>query len=130
MAVPESGRKAFTLRYNDPNHPANNGKLLSALTSGLYNPKPELIERAGMANKESQDKKRAAQGLPPSEPWKDKLRRKKKEQTEGLKILQEDVIYLMIVSMPTEEELKESVAELRHLMETEGRTLPPGHSRR
>jgi hypothetical protein len=96
----------------------------------LYNPKPGLIERAGMAIKESQDKKRAAQGLPPSEPWKDKLRRKKKEQVGRLKILQEDVMYLMIVNMPTEEELKQSVAELKHLMETEGRTLPPGHSRR
>jgi hypothetical protein len=74
--------------------------------------------------------KRAAQGLLPSEPWKAKLRRKKKQQVGRLKILQEDVIYLVNVNISTEEELKGTVAELKHLMETEGRTLPPGRSRR
>lgn len=44
-----------------------------------------------------------------------------------MKILKEDVRYVMIVNMPTEEELKASVAKL---METQGRTLPQGHSRR
>ncbi|KAL3469187.1 hypothetical protein BJX99DRAFT_81276 [Aspergillus californicus] len=130
LSIPESNRKAFVSRYNDPNHPANNGKLLSSLTGGLYVPKPGLCERAGTAIREAQDKKRAAKGLPPSEPWKEALKRKKKQRTGRLKILQEDVMYLMIVNMPTEDELKESVAQLKRLMETEGRTLPAGYSRR
>ncbi|KAK4867606.1 hypothetical protein LT330_001116 [Penicillium expansum] len=115
VAVPESGRKAFTSRYNDPNHPANNGNLISALSGGLYKPKPGLIERAGIAIKESQDRKRAAQGLPPSITWKEKWTKKKKEIGSRIRILSEDVMYLMIVNMPTEEELSESVAKLQYL---------------
>ncbi|KAJ5781998.1 uncharacterized protein N7518_010481 [Penicillium psychrosexuale] len=115
LAVPESGRKAFTSRYNDPNHPVNSGNLLTTLSGGLYQPKPSLFERAGAAIKETQDKKRAAQGLPPSETWKEKWARKKKETGSRIKILREDVMYLMIVNMPTEEELKESVAKLQYL---------------
>ncbi|KAJ5159788.1 uncharacterized protein N7482_006792 [Penicillium canariense] len=115
VAVPESGRKAFTSRYNDPNHPVNNGNLLTTLSGGLYQPKPSLLDRAGAAIKKSQDKKRAAQGLPPSETWKEKWARKKKETGSRMKILSEDVMYLMIVNMPTEEELSESVAKLQYL---------------
>ncbi|KAL2827388.1 hypothetical protein BDW59DRAFT_160350 [Aspergillus cavernicola] len=115
VAVPGSGRKAFTSRYNNPDHPANSGNLLSTLSGGLYKPKPGLFERAGTAIKESQDKKRAAQGLPPSETWKEKWARKKKETGSRIKILSEDVMYLMIVNMPTEEELRESVAKLQYL---------------
>lgn len=33
--------------------------------------------------------------------------------------LQEDVMYLMIVNMPTEEELQEAVAEMQYLMENQ-----------
>lgn len=59
LAVPESGRKAFVSRYNDPNHPANNEEVLSTFTGGLYVSKPVLLKRAGAAIKKSQDKKRA-----------------------------------------------------------------------
>ncbi|KAJ5106872.1 hypothetical protein N7456_003547 [Penicillium angulare] len=121
LAVPETARKGFNSRYNDPNHPANNGKLLSALTGGVYNPKPSMIERATAAYKERDDKKRAAKGLPPAEPWKDKLRRKKKEQGARFRIAGEDVMYLMIVNMPTQEELKETVAHLQYLVEEQQR---------
>jgi hypothetical protein len=93
----------------------NSGNLLTTLTGGLYQPKPGLFERAGAAIKESQDKKRAAQGLPPSETWKEKWARKKKETGSRIKIFKEDVMYLMIVNLPTEEELSESVAKLQYL---------------
>ena len=115
LSVPGSGRKDFTSRYNDPNHPVNSGNLLSTFTGGLYKPKPSLFDRVGAAIKESPDKKRAAQGLPPSETWKQKWARKKKETGNKMKIFREDVMYLMIVNMPTEEELMESVAKLQYL---------------
>jgi hypothetical protein len=60
VAVPASGRKAFTSWHNNPNRPANNGNLLLTLSGGLYVPKPCLFKRAGAAIKESQNKKRAA----------------------------------------------------------------------
>lgn len=115
MAVPKSERPVFTSRFNDPDHPANSGKLLTVLSGGRYQPKPGLFERAGAAIKESQDKKRAAQGLPPSETFKQKLNRKKKEANNRFNPLKEDVMYLMIVNMPTEDELRESVAQLQYL---------------
>lgn len=119
VAVPESGRKAFTSRYNDPNHPVYSGNLLTALSGGLYKPKPSIFERAAASIKESQDNKRAAQGLPPSESWKEKWARKKKETGSNIKILREDVMYLIIVNMPTQEELRESVAKLQYLAQQE-----------
>ncbi|KAE8360369.1 hypothetical protein BDV27DRAFT_167873 [Aspergillus caelatus] len=127
LAVPQSGRKGFVSRYNDPNHPVNNGKLTSVLTGGLMGNKPCLIERVATSIRESQDSKRIARGEPPSEPIKEKRQRyhrKKKKPGFAKKVLQQDVLYLLIVNMPTEEELKQSIAQLEHLMEQSGQRLP------
>ncbi|KAJ5924239.1 hypothetical protein N7466_008426 [Penicillium verhagenii] len=121
LAVTEENRKPYTSRYNDPNHPANSGNLISTLTGGKINPKhkPSLFERAGSAIKERDDRKRALQGLPPSETFKEKMARKKKESGNRYKLLREDVLYLMIVNMPTPQELEEAVARLRYMVELE-----------
>lgn len=121
LAITEENRKPFTSRYNDPNHPANNGDLISTLTGGKFShkKKPGLIERAGSAIKERNDRKRALQGLPPSETLKEKINRKKKEQGNKYKLFREDVLYLMIVNMPTPEELEQAVARLRYMMDLE-----------
>lgn len=121
LAVTEENRKPFTSRYNDPNHPANNGSLLSTLTGGkvVRKKKPSMLDRAGSAIKERNDRKRALQGLPPSETFKEKIARKKKEQGNKYKLFREDVLYLMIVNMPTPEELEQAVVRLRYLMELE-----------
>jgi hypothetical protein len=120
VAVPKSKRPAFKSRFNDPDHPASNGNLLTIFSGGLYQPKPSLFERAGAAIKESQDKKRAAQGLAPSETFKQKLNRKKKDVNNRFNPLKEDVLYLMIVNMPTEDELRDSVAQLQYLSQQRG----------
>ncbi|KAJ5925416.1 hypothetical protein N7454_008055 [Penicillium verhagenii] len=121
LAVTEENRKPYTSRYNDPNHPVNSGNLISTLTGGKINPKhkPSLFERAGSAIKERDDRKRALQGLPPSETFKEKMARKKKERGNKYKLLREDVLYLMIVNMPTPQELEEAVARLRYMVELE-----------
>jgi len=41
--------------------------------------------------------------------------RKKKEVNNRFNPLKEDVMYLIIVNMPTEDELRESVAQLQYL---------------
>jgi hypothetical protein len=117
LAITEDNRKPFTSRYNDLNHPANNGDLISTLTGGKFShkKKPGLIERAGSAIKERNDRKRALQGLPPSETLREKINRKKKEQGNKYKLFREDVLYLMIVNMPTPEELEQAVARLRYM---------------
>ncbi|GAB1202543.1 hypothetical protein APSETT445_001161 [Aspergillus pseudonomiae] len=119
LAVPESGRKGFVSRYNDPNHAVNNGKLTSVLTGGLLGSNPGLIERATNSIKESQEVKRLARGEPLSEPFKEKWQRYQCKRKPGLakKVLQQDVLYLLIVNMPTEEELQQSIAQIEHLMQ-------------
>ncbi|PIG81841.1 hypothetical protein AARAC_003683 [Aspergillus arachidicola] len=126
LAVPESGRKGFVSRYNDPNHPVNNRKLTSVLSGGLIGSKPGLIERAATSIRELQDSKRIARGEPPSEPIKEKWQRyqRKKKPSLAKKVLQQDVLYLLIVNMPTEEELQQSIAQLEHLMQQAGQRVP------
>ncbi|KNG80942.1 hypothetical protein ANOM_011026 [Aspergillus nomiae NRRL 13137] len=126
LAVPESGRKGFVSRYNDPNHAVNNGKLTSVLTGGLLGSKPGLIERATNSIKESQEVKRLARGEPPSEPIKEKWQRYQCKKKPGLakKVLQQDVLYLLIVNLPTEEELQQSIAQLEHLMQQTAQSVP------
>ncbi|KAJ5758947.1 hypothetical protein N7520_006103 [Penicillium odoratum] len=121
LAVPEEKRSGFTSRYNDPNHAANNGNLISALTGGLVKPGPSMFEKATNKMRERENRKRASQGLPPveTETLKEKIARKKKETGSRIRILREDVMYLMIVNMPTPEELEESVARARYMMEQE-----------
>ncbi|OQD77221.1 hypothetical protein PENDEC_c003G05555 [Penicillium decumbens] len=114
VAVPKSERPAYRSRFNDPDHPASSGRLFTVLSGGRYKPNPGLIQRAGTAIKESQDKKRASQGLPPSETFKKKMTRKKKEVNNRFNSLKEDVMYLIIVNMPTEDELRKSVAQLQY----------------
>lgn len=47
LTVPASQRKALVSRYNDPNHPANNGNIVSLVTGGKLGsaPQPSLLER-------------------------------------------------------------------------------------
>ncbi|KAE8337988.1 hypothetical protein BDV24DRAFT_153876 [Aspergillus arachidicola] len=126
LAVPESGRKGFVSRYNDPNHPVNNRKLTSVLSGGLIGSKPGLIERAATSIRELQDSKRIARREPPSEPIKEKWQRyqRKKKPSLAKNVLQQDVLYLLIVNMPTEEELQQSIAQLEHLMQQAGQRVP------
>ncbi|KAE8160787.1 hypothetical protein BDV40DRAFT_302011 [Aspergillus tamarii] len=113
LAVPESGRKEFVARFNDPNHPVNYGKLTSVLTGGLMGNKPCLLNGLRLPSGNH------------------KTPRELLEKTPGIvkKVLQQDVLYLLIVSMPTEEELKQSIAQLEHLMQQSGQCLPrqPSH---
>ncbi|GMF78039.1 unnamed protein product [Aspergillus oryzae] len=94
LAVPESGRKGFVSRYDDPNHPVINGKISSVLTGSLLGSKSGLIERAATSIKESHDSKRIARGKPPSEPIKEKWHRYQRKKKPGLakNVLQQDVL--------------------------------------
>ncbi|EIT76298.1 hypothetical protein AO1008_03199 [Aspergillus oryzae 100-8] len=122
VAAPLLGRKGFVSRYNDPNHPVNNGKISSVLTGSLFGSKSGLIERAATSIKGSHDSKRIARGEPPSEPIKEKWQRYQLKKKPGLakNVLQQDVLYLLNVNMPTEDELQQSIAQLEHLMQHAG----------
>jgi len=95
--------KKFASRYSDPNHPANSGTILGLLTGGKFDPKAKRrgeraqrrAHRRGYHLSE-QDVKNAEMGRLPK-------RRK------GLigRVLHKDVLYLTIVNLPSESEMKE-----------------------
>ncbi|KAH6888389.1 hypothetical protein B0T10DRAFT_573104 [Thelonectria olida] len=122
LAVPESGRQGFVSRYSDPNHPANNGRLISLLTGGKIEGRPGPIKRAANSIRESREARRNIGGESPGEPIQGSEPQRPRKRRPGLikKVLQQDVLYLLIVNMPTEEEMQQSVAQLERLMQGAG----------
>ena len=97
MDLPEEQRPSFATRLADPNHPAFQGSWLTLFSGGKVKP------LRGTPQQKAQRKaaKRAAKGKGVSK--KDKMR--------------ENVLYLMIVDMPTEAEIEMA----RHAIEVEDR---------
>lgn len=97
LAVPSE--KQFASRFSDPNHPVNNGSLISLITGGVVDLKTMKQQRKGA--------RRVRRAIRRGEPVTDKtaLRRGGRQ---GLvkRMLTKDVLYLMIVNLPSEEELQ------------------------
>ncbi|CZR53392.1 uncharacterized protein PAC_03270 [Phialocephala subalpina] len=93
---PEEGGPKFSSRYADPNHPANSGSLISLLTGGHVNPAARKQQRR--INKRVRKAYRRGEEITPQTG----------KRREGIvkKILKKDVLYLMIVNLPSEEELE------------------------
>ncbi|RKK94324.1 hypothetical protein BFJ68_g15200 [Fusarium oxysporum] len=95
----------FTSRYADPSHPSNNGSLISLLTGGYVDPTKLRRGFRGQASEgQNQGQPSSARsdrqpGLPlPYKPV--KAARKF--------LFNKDILYLMVVNMPTEDELREA----------------------
>ena len=88
LSVPQE--KPFASRFADPNHPASNGSLISLVTGGKVVRQPRLRGKGPIG------RIRKATGT-------DKPIRK---------MLRQNVLYLMIVNMPTEEEMAEAKKEM------------------
>ena len=112
-------------RYNDPNHPANSGSLISLLTGGAVNPAARREQRRALKQerrelrRKHKDARRVSRGRSPRGPRK---ARTPKRQRQGIikKILQQDVLYLIIVNLPNQEELQESVTRLESMVQQAG----------
>lgn len=121
LTVPSSSRPAFASRFSDPSHPANSGSLISLVTGGVVNPAARRQERRASKQdrramkREYKDQRRMMRGKSPRGP---RRVRRPKGQRKGIikKILQQDVLYLLIVNLPTEQEVQESVADLERVM--------------
>jgi len=90
LSVPQE--KPFASRFSDPTHPANSGHLISLLTGGKFDPGARRREQGrGVVNRV-----RKATGM------------------EGgvRKVLRQNVLYLMVVDMPSEEEMGEARREM------------------
>lgn len=121
LTVPSSSRPAFASRFSDPSHPANSGSLISLVTGGAVNPAARRQERRASKQdrramkREYKDQRRMTRGKSPRGP---RRVRRPKGQRKGIikKILQQDVLYLLIVNLPTEQEVQDSVADLERVM--------------
>ncbi|MCJ1393444.1 hypothetical protein MMC18_006319 [Xylographa bjoerkii] len=107
LSVPQTTE--FASRYSDPNHPANSGSLISLVTGGNINPQNRRDDK----RKKFSDRRQKRGGLSSIIRSAGGSKGGKKE-TPIRRLLKKDVLYLMIVNMPTEEELnaaKEMIAE-------------------
>jgi hypothetical protein len=114
-ALAVTSEKRFASRYADPTHPANSGSLISLLTGGAVNPaarremrraarrdrREEKREEKREDRRERRERRAARRGR---EITPDRARRRPRE---GIvrRILKKDVLYLMIVNLPSEAEL-------------------------
>jgi hypothetical protein len=89
----------FKSRYSDPNHPANSGSIISLVTGGYVNP----FERRDRRRYERRQMREKLTGIPARKPG---------EGGYIKRALTEDVAYLLIVNMPSEEELAMARAKM------------------
>ncbi|KAH7389738.1 hypothetical protein DE146DRAFT_176006 [Phaeosphaeria sp. MPI-PUGE-AT-0046c] len=98
----------FRNRFADPNHPCNNGHLVSLATGGNYVVQP-AGRRGGMLRQKGPDGK-----LLPKVKEEPMIRGPITLVTNPIKkILSPNILYLTIVRMPTEDEMSAARAELR-----------------
>ncbi|KAM0541626.1 hypothetical protein ACHAPJ_013174 [Fusarium lateritium] len=100
----------FASRYADPNHPSNNGTLLSLVTGGHVDP---TRLRQGLRGQSSRSHDRGRGRLGGARGGRSgPLLSQKPIGTAKKFLLGKDVLYLMVVNMPTQEELDEAKAVL------------------
>lgn len=92
----------FASRFSDPNHAVNSGSLLALVTGGAYDPRPMR-----QAKRDRRNLRRAARGRAPRLP-------KDEREPRGLvrRVMHQDVLYLLIVNMPSDEEIAAARARL------------------
>ncbi|KAJ6151659.1 hypothetical protein N7470_007256 [Penicillium chermesinum] len=104
LCTNNSERIQFASRYSDPNNPASQGSLISLLTGGHVNPRAgvdKLRQKGRDHQREEANRQLAETGSIERVPYSRVANR------EGIlkRVLRQDVLYLMVVNMPTEEEL-------------------------
>ncbi|KAL2041759.1 hypothetical protein N7G274_005543 [Stereocaulon virgatum] len=95
LSIPS--QKPFASRYADPNHPANNGSLMGLVTGGNFDPRARRQERR--------------QKIGPRRPV-GRLRKATGTDKPLKKLIRQDVVYLMIVNLPSDEEMAAARAEM------------------
>ncbi|KAJ5999880.1 hypothetical protein N7481_000289 [Penicillium waksmanii] len=124
--------KCLNPHQNDTIHSAHNGKLISAITGGRLGnkSKPGLIHRAAASIKEAQEAKRATRSTDSIESNYDTRWTHFGKDIRSLnsmkKVLQPNVQYLVIVNMPSQEELQQSATKLEYIMKEKGLPIANG----
>ncbi|OAL33241.1 hypothetical protein AYO20_07558 [Fonsecaea nubica] len=110
MPPPE---KKFASRFSDPNHPANSGTILGLLTGGHFDPKAKRRGRRAQRQARRRGYELSETDVRNAEMGRLPRRRK------GVirRVLHKNILYLTVVNLPTESEMRENMQEL----EREGR---------
>ncbi|ORY00319.1 hypothetical protein BCR34DRAFT_494705, partial [Clohesyomyces aquaticus] len=98
-------QKKFASRYSDPSHPANSGSISALLTGGAV----DLTKGARERKEMRRDRRRQRRGHAPL--TEEEKRRPK--QTIIRRLLTQDVLYMMVVNMPTQQEMDHALAVAR-----------------
>lgn len=88
----EMPKPDFATRVSDPNHPAFRGSWLTLISGGKIPPKSERRMR--------RREERMQAGFAPSR------KQEKKAWKQKRKLMKQNVLYLMIVNLPTEQEME------------------------
>ena len=113
----------FASRFSDPNHPVNSGSLLALVTGGMYDARARRQEKwdRRAERREWRNERRIARGRPPRHYRHQRLPRGQREPKGIRRLLTQNVLYLTVVNLPTDEEIaaarvKLSQAEKQHGM--------------
>ena len=105
MPPPE---KKFASRFSDPNHPANSGTILGLLTGGHFDPKAK--KRGWKAQRRAH---RRGYELSPADVKNAEMGRlPRRRQGVIRRVLHKDILYLTVVNLPSEAEMKEMLGTL------------------
>ncbi|KAL7789098.1 hypothetical protein V8C37DRAFT_386647 [Trichoderma ceciliae] len=99
LATPPS-EKQFANKFSDPNHPANSGSIVSLLSGGAID-----LKRGRRISGVTKLVSARGQGTPDDAP----PRKRGERKSIIKKIVKRDVLYLMIVNLPSDEEMQEGL---------------------
>ena len=100
-----TGEKEFASRFSDPNHPASQGGLIQTVTGGSVQYQGPLQKLTSRRNARRSRLGISRQAGPDA-------RKQRKDNRPTRKMLKQDVLYLMVVNMPTKEEMDTVLAAL------------------
>ncbi|KIV78293.1 hypothetical protein PV11_10022 [Exophiala sideris] len=102
--------KKFVNRFSDPNHPIHSGTIIGPLTGGRWDPVADLRAKHAIWRA-----RRKGVELSEAEIWNARMGRSTATGVVG-RILQQDVLYMIVTNLPTEAEMKaanESLEEVK-----------------
>jgi hypothetical protein len=105
--IPTAPRKESAGRYADPNHPASQGGMVSIVTGGKYNPTSSRL--SGMQERRNARRARLDLSGQPTGP---NASEQRKQQRPLRRMLKEDALYLIVVNMPSKDEMAKVMAEI------------------
>jgi hypothetical protein len=117
-AMPDQSANTYVNRFANPDHPVNNGSVFALLTGGTFDP----IGYSRVSRAEAAAKKQGQEPLTETERHDALMGRKVRGRVTGTpskeipllgKMLKKDVLYLVVVNLPTDEEVQEVTERLR-----------------